>query len=103
MYRGQRSCDRIIILNNTLRKLWEQHIMWTRSFIISTVDNLGDIEFVTKRLLRNPSDFAAVLKNYYGSEKADKFRLYNKCWGIEKYLQKKRAYLLQILYNGIEN
>ena len=29
--------------------------------------------------------------------------LYNKCWGIEKYLQKKRAYLLQILYNGIEN
>lgn len=75
MYRGQRSCDRIIILNNTLRKLWEQHIMWTRSFIISTVDNLGDIEFVTKRLLRNPSDFAAVLKNYYGSEKADKFQI----------------------------
>ena len=29
--------------------------------------------------------------------------LSNKCWGIEKYLQKKRAYLLQILYNGIEN
>ena len=40
---------------------------------------------------------------YFVSDMWQPVRLYNKCWGIEKYLQKKRAYLLQILYNGIEN
>lgn len=57
----------------TFRKLWEQHIMWTRSFIISTAAGLEDLEYVTERLLRNPSDFANVLRNYYGQEKAKHF------------------------------
>lgn len=60
-------------LVNIFRKLWTQHVMWTRSFIISTAADLGDLQFVTKRLLRNPSDFAEVLKKYYGEEKANKF------------------------------
>lgn len=58
---------------NTLRKLWEQHIMWTRSFIISTAMNLPDLDLVTKRLLRNPTDFANVLRVYYGNVKAGEF------------------------------
>lgn len=74
MYKFHRNCAGVIQLNNTFRKLWEQHVMWTRSFIISTADNLGDLDFVTKRLLRNPADFAAVLKIYYGNEKAGKFQ-----------------------------
>ena len=74
MHQRQINCAKIIMLNNTFRKLWEQHIMWTRSFIISTVDDLGDIDFVTQRLLRNPSDFAAVLKKYYGNDKANEFQ-----------------------------
>lgn len=52
MYCNRINCEKIIILNNEFRKLWEQHIMWTRSFIISTVNDLGDIDFVTKRLMR---------------------------------------------------
>lgn len=74
MNRRRRNCDRIITLNNIFRKLWEQHVMWTRSFIISTADNLGDLDVVTQRLLRNPSDFAAVLKPYYGDAKANRFQ-----------------------------
>lgn len=58
---------------NTFRKLWEQHIMWTRSFIISTAADLGDLSNVTERLLHNPTDFAMVLRNYYGPEKAKRF------------------------------
>lgn len=68
------ACKDKIDLINTLRKLWEQHIMWTRSFIISTASNLGDLQYVTERLLRNPSDFAEVLKKYYGVEKANPFK-----------------------------
>ena len=61
-------------LNNTFRKLWEQHIFWTRSFIISNVLGLKDLEFVTQRLLRNPKDFAEVLKKFYGINNASKFQ-----------------------------
>ena len=51
---------------NKLRKLWEQHVHWTRSFIISTVESLGDVDEVTKRLLQNPTDFADFLEALYG-------------------------------------
>ena len=47
--------------------------MWTRSFIISTAAALGDLSMVTQRLLRNPADFANVLRPYYGYENAMKF------------------------------
>ncbi len=67
------NCSDRIALINAFRKLWEQHVMWTRSFIISTASNLGDLEPVTKRLLRNPTDFANTLTKYYGSEEAKKF------------------------------
>ena len=60
-------------LRDTLRKLWEQHVMWTRSFIISTSSNLGDLTFVTNRLLQNPKDFADVLRPIYGRKKANEF------------------------------
>ena len=70
----QQDCSDRIYLTNLFRKLWEQHIMWTRSFIISTAANLGDLQLVTKRLLRNPSDFASVLQKYYGIPKAEKFK-----------------------------
>lgn len=60
-------------LLNLLRKLWEQHVMWTRSFVISAASDLKDIEFVTKRLLENPTDFAQLLAKYYGDEVAKQF------------------------------
>lgn len=63
-----------IMLINELRKLWEQHIMWTRSFIISTAANLGDLEFVTNRLLQNPTDFSNLFRKFYGNVKADIFK-----------------------------
>jgi len=65
----QRRCHII----NTFRKLWEQHGLWTRSFIVSTAHNLPDLDLVTKRLLRNPTDFATELRKYYGADKAKQF------------------------------
>ena len=61
-------------LFNTLRRLWSEHVMWTRSFIVSTAFNLGDLEYVTKRLLRNPADFAELLKSLYGASTAARFQ-----------------------------
>jgi len=58
----------------TFRRLWHQHVLWTRLFIISVAHDLGDLDLTTKRLLRNPADFAEVLEPCYGAEAADKFK-----------------------------
>ena len=63
-----------INLLNELRKLWVEHVVWTRLFIISALAGLPDLDVATKRLLRNPSDFAKVLEIFYGRQKADTFR-----------------------------
>jgi len=67
------SCAKQMHLVKTFRKLWEEHVMWTRSFIISTASSLGDLQAVTKRLLRNPEDFASELQKFYGPDKSKKF------------------------------
>lgn len=66
-------CKVFISIINTFRKLWFEHVVWTRSFIVSTAANLGDLQPVTARLLRNPTDFANVLKSFYGDDKAKRF------------------------------
>jgi len=65
--------QRQLQVSNTLRRLWFEHVMWTRSFVISTAFNAADLDAVTKRILRNPTDFAAVLKPLYGEAKTTKF------------------------------
>lgn len=64
------NCKNQINLFNIFRKLWAEHVFWTRAFIISTASGLEDLEPVTERLLRNPTDFAAAFRNFYGVEKA---------------------------------
>lgn len=61
-------------LSNAIRKLWEQHTVWTRATIVSLVFGLPDVDFVTKRLLQNPEDFGNLFSIYYGEEIGSKFR-----------------------------
>jgi hypothetical protein len=48
-------------------------VYWTRLTVNSIIDRLADEEVTTARLLRNASDFAAVLEPLYGSAIANKF------------------------------
>ncbi|MGE5527998.1 MAG: acetylglutamate kinase [Patescibacteria group bacterium] len=61
-----------LFLNNLMRMLWEQHAAWTRMTTISIAEGLADEELVTRRLLRNPADIAAVFRPLYGNEIAQK-------------------------------
>ena len=67
------NCMDSIKIINFFRELWSEHVMWTRSFIISTAADLGDLKPVTARLFQNPADFAEVLQRFYGPEPAKKF------------------------------
>lgn len=60
-------------LSDTIRRLWMEHVLWTRFFIVSTAFNLPDLEVVTERLLQNPVDFARILKPFYGEKTAMQF------------------------------
>lgn len=62
-----------IELNRKLRALWVQHVYWTRLTVNSIVDRLADEQATTARLLRNPTDFAAVLEPVYGRAIAARF------------------------------
>ena len=62
-------------LSENLRRLWMEHVLWTRAFLVSKIFNLGDLDAVTARLLRNPTDMANVLSPYYGRDAAKKFEL----------------------------
>lgn len=66
--------QRQVCLMNQFRKLWTQHVYWTRFFIISTAANLGDLELVTNRLLQNPGDFACQFARFYTNRTADRFK-----------------------------
>jgi hypothetical protein len=59
-------------LRTTMRKLWDDHDVWTRSAILSIASNSGDKDAVIKRLLQNPDDFANALKSYYGADAGSK-------------------------------
>ena len=60
-------------LSNQMRLLWEQHVYWTRMVISGIIFNSPDVEFSKARLLRNPGDFAEVLKSFYGEAEAMRF------------------------------
>ncbi|MDD7796210.1 glycosyltransferase [Clostridium sp. 'White wine YQ'] len=56
------------IAQEVQRKLWEEHVQWTRSYIISALANLDDKEIVLQRLLKNQDDIGNSIKPYYGEK-----------------------------------
>jgi len=61
-------------LSNAIRKLWEQHTVWTRATIVSLVFDLPDVDYVTNRLLQNPVDFGNLFSVYYGDRIGGRLR-----------------------------
>lgn len=52
--------------HDAMRKLWEDHVTWTRVFIISSAGDLPDKSAATERLLQNQVDIGNAIKPYYG-------------------------------------
>lgn len=56
------------VFQQDMRKLWEDHITWTRLFIVSAIAELPDLDATAGRLLQNQADIGAAIATFYGDE-----------------------------------
>lgn len=54
-------------LQAEMRRLWEDHITWTRLYLVSAIAGLPDTAATADRLLRNQADIGNAVKPYYGA------------------------------------
>lgn len=52
--------------HDAMRKLWEDHITWTRLVIVSIANDLPDSGPTVQRLLQNQEDIGDAIKPFYG-------------------------------------
>jgi hypothetical protein len=61
-----------LALHDTMRQLWEDHIVWTRLAIISLTTGSPDTEATVGRLLKNQVDIGNAVKPFYGKAAGNK-------------------------------
>src|SRR6478752_611938 len=54
-----------------LRKLWSDHVIWTREYIVAAVAGTPDADAAAGRLLRNQEDIGAAIAGFYGDAAGD--------------------------------
>jgi hypothetical protein len=58
--------------HDAMRKLWEDHVTWTRLYIVSAAAGLPDKDATTQRLLQNQTDIGNAVAGFYGRAAGDK-------------------------------
>jgi hypothetical protein len=56
-----------LALRQAMRKLWEDHVTWTRLAVISLTTDSPDTQATVGRLLRNQTDIGNAIKPFYGA------------------------------------
>src|SRR5438067_4790087 len=57
---------------NAMRKLWEDHITWTRLYIVSAAADLPEKDVTAQRLLQNQTEIGNAIKPFYGEDAGNK-------------------------------
>ena len=63
---GRVVTPRTVAFHDEMRRLWEDHVTWTRVAIISLTSDAPDTEASVGRLLRNQTDIGDAIKPFYG-------------------------------------
>jgi hypothetical protein len=56
---------------DAMRALWEEHVAYTRLYIVSAAAGLPDTQVTADRLLRNQTDIGNAVADFYGRPAAD--------------------------------
>src|SRR6476469_444192 len=59
-------------LRLALRKLWSDHVIWTRQYIVAAVAGTPDADAAAGRLLKNQEDIGAAVAGFYGDAAGSK-------------------------------
>jgi hypothetical protein len=59
-------------LKQAMRKLWSDHVIWTREYVVAAVNGSSDAQAAAARLLKNQEDIGAAIVPFYGQEAGDK-------------------------------
>lgn len=58
-------------LRTTMDSLWTEHVVWTRMYIISSLEDAPDTNATAERLLSNQEEIGDAIKPFYGEEAGD--------------------------------
>jgi hypothetical protein len=64
---GEVSMNDASTLREGMRKLWADHVVWTRNYIVAAVADDPGAPSVAARLLRNQEDIGSAIAPYYGA------------------------------------
>jgi len=68
---GARVSARELAFRQEMRRLWEEHVTWTRLAVISLTTDAPDTSATVGRLLQNQTDIGNAVKPYYGAAAGD--------------------------------
>jgi hypothetical protein len=72
MAKGAAHTDAAAQLKLDMRKLWTDHTVWTRDYIIAAVDDKPDAQAAAGRLMKNQEDIGNAVATYYGAPAGQK-------------------------------
>jgi hypothetical protein len=55
------------MLRQDMRKLWTEHVVWTRDYIIAAVGDQPDAQAAAARLMKNQDDIGNAVAKFYGA------------------------------------
>lgn len=55
-------------LKIAMRRLWADHVIWTRQYVVGAIGNTADLGAATTRLLKNQEDIGGAIVPFYGAE-----------------------------------
>lgn len=65
------TASKAVALHHDMRKLWSDHVIWTRDYIVAAVDGQPDAQAAANRLMKNQEDIGAAVGSIYGKAAGD--------------------------------
>lgn len=58
----------VLSIKLAMRRLWSDHVIWTRDYVVAAIAGSPDADAVAGRLLRNQDDIGNAIVPFYGGD-----------------------------------